>query len=948
MTKLNFPAFFQAVHKVSPLPWQSTLAERLVQGGGWPDLIDLPTASGKTACIDIALFHLAWSAAQGEPWRAARRIVFVVDRRIIVDAAYQRAEKLLKALLEENLDEAMAPVSKALLQLGGESPLICQKLRGGMPREHGFALDPAQPMIITSTVDQIGSRLLFRGYGLSRYSQPIHAGLLSHDTLLLLDEAHLGRPFVETVKSIRREQARAESPPAPAQLLKIVPLSATAQTNGERFQLTAADLKNPLIKQRRSAPKITRLIATSAKPPERLNRLVEWTLELRKSVDAPTPAIAVIVNRVKTARDLFEALKSKLDDGTELSLMIGRSRALDRDDLSKELLQRVAAGRDAIASDKPVIVVATQTIEVGADLDFHALVTECASLDALRQRFGRLDRLGTFRRAQAVILGGGDSNDDPVYGEALNNTWDWLTKTGSRAGHETTIDFSIESMEITLNGVNLSDLIGRDPEQLSLTPNHVQLLCQTDPRPLYDPDVSALLHGLNTSPADLQIVWRDHIPPKMIGDYLSIDPRAGSLVNDLLRLMPPSSLEALSLPIHSVKAWLSESGRPLDVSDLVATHAEEEESRPAKRAVPREVWRRVSGTWQVATQADLRPGDTIVVPSSFGGCDKYGFAPHSMAAVIDLNQRAREKLAREQVIVLTKEQLQSQFDPAVAGAVTAAWDDVQKIYKDEDCTAEEIRQYLKNALTERSLDLPIPADYQVEGLVYPAGQLYALICRSGKLGADDISDEDLSSSLTVPVSLNEHNRNVGQRARDLAASIGLDKALQSTLGCAGDVHDLGKAEPRFQRLLRGGDEITSAGELLAKGLRRRRHIRVDPCERHEAYTVALLKAYPDLLQPASDPELAEYLSGSHHGRGRALMPFTPDDGARLEVALENGKRLEFDGAPALGSLGSGWADLFWKLNKRYGPWGLAYLESILRLADHIQSRKEAERKRTHV
>ena len=94
----------------------------------------------------------------------------------------------------------------------------------------------------------------------------------------------------------------------------------------------------------------------------------------------------MFVNRVATARETHRRLREH--DGVTAILLTGRMRPVDKDAVLGRLRD---LGLDSGHShdrnlEKPVVVVATQTLEVGADLDFDGLVTECASLDALRQR----------------------------------------------------------------------------------------------------------------------------------------------------------------------------------------------------------------------------------------------------------------------------------------------------------------------------------------------------------------------------------------------------------------------------------------------------------------------------------------------------------------------------------------------------------------------------------
>lgn len=205
----DFEQFFEELHssdehRITPFPWQTKLMKRVVKSG-WKKAIDIPTSAGKTATLDIALFHLALEADKPpQERRAPIRTFFVVDRRLVVDEAYERScrirDKLNDAL--HNGKGILTEVAQCLAKVSSDEksmPLEVIRLRGGLPNERVFIRNPLQPTIILSTVDQVGSRLLFRGYGVSRIMRPVHAALVGMDSIIILDEAHLSKPFMETL-----------------------------------------------------------------------------------------------------------------------------------------------------------------------------------------------------------------------------------------------------------------------------------------------------------------------------------------------------------------------------------------------------------------------------------------------------------------------------------------------------------------------------------------------------------------------------------------------------------------------------------------------------------------------------------------------------------------------------------------------------------------------------
>ncbi len=940
----DFASFFGALWGQSPFPWQARLAER-VEGEGWPGLLDIPTGLGKTAAIDVAVWHLARQAAAC-PRRAPVRMVYVVDRRLVVDQAYERAEAIAGRLRDAG-DGPLAAVAEALRGLAGDGPpLAVVRLRGGMPLDPDWVRTPHQPTVILSTVDQAGSRLLFRGYGVSNRMWPVHAGLLGTDCLYLVDEAHLSQPFLETLEAVARlrRSLAAEDLGLP---FGVVRLSATAaDAAGERFGLDGEDLANAEIRRRIGASKPARLRQVEG---DEEAFVAACTAEARAFLDDGRRRIGIVVNRVLRARRIYERLLRDVGEEVEVLLAIGRVRPLDRERLAAELEARLSADRPA-DDGPPVVVVGTQTLEVGADFDLDALVTELAPLDALRQRFGRLDRRGRLGTAPAVILArAGDvakGADDPVYGTAPAETWQWLPGLAKKGTD--TVDFGIRAFRA--HEAEIEDgLLAPRASAPVLLPAHIDALARTSPPPAAQPDPALLLHGPRSGPAEVRIVWRADLAEEDLADR----ERARAIV----AAVPPSSLEALDLPLAAARDWLR--GRIADLADVEGP-AETTAGRAgeARRALR---WRgpEDDGTGPVLPD-DIRPGDTLVVPSAYGGCDRFGWNPAAREAVTDLAEAAAERQRGRLVLRLHPALAESWRDPDDARPASELWCLVRE---EIEALADPDGEELAASLLARP-DLPERLRARLERmrtpglrLERPYGEDAAAGCvlvarrrvaaaRDGAEGEPVTETDRLSLAAAAPVRLADHLARVGERAGAFARRLGLREDLCQAVARAGRLHDLGKAEPRFQILLRGGDRLHPVDAPLAKSHRigdpdRARELAGLPAGiRHESWSVAAAGA---LLEDEAEAlrELVLWLVGTHHGHGRPFFPPVTDAAAAEFAVAANGRDIRVPGDPGLHRLDSFWFELAERLQARFGPWQLAFLEALLRLADHRVSEEEA-------
>ena len=868
-----------------------------------------------------------WLLARAAGASLPRRLVYVVDRRAVVDQATDFAEKIRETLRDRS-DLEQVRIGLRL----GDRPLAISTLRGQHRDNREWLTDPAAPAIIVGTVDMVGSRLLFEGYGVSRKMRPYAAGLMGCDTLVLLDEAHLSRPFERLLKTIEEEQrvsttgsagasrgcftgsrASASVPPP----FRVLPLSATlgnAAETAQAFSINDADLNDETVSARLNAAKTLQI--------EKLNDAVElpiflakraWCLASKQAEAAAKPVrMLIYCDKRKDAEQVADHLCKRAKDEapkTAVILFVGGRRFHEREAAADQLKEHGFIADADTSPSASAFLVSTSAGEVGVDLDADHMVCDLVPWERMVQRLGRVNRRGKGMAQVLVLdqLSPDTKNQDEATNtrlRAVRELLELLPPLDDRGSYQAGPGALIGLRE----NADAGQLLDKATTPLPLHPELT--------RPLIDawamtslvehagrPEVGPWLRGWVDEEPQTTLVWRRHLPVLWGTSGVEPQPMAPRDVEAFIEAAAPQADEMLETEARRVWIWLKQR-----VAKLPEASAKPDDSTsglpPLTRSAPIAYLIRNTGRPEHISRQSIidsgkngddlsmrkrLAGQMLVVDARLGGLAD-GLLVNRKGDVQTIEDNWGNPLADEGG--------ESDSDGRAA---------IQVEVRGERDETNSGRAFWREALT-------LPCCVGAEGM-----PVKWLVVKQWRREGDDTR-----SLALLPQTLKEHQAWAAEEAASLASALGLCNQDQMMLAVAAQHHDDGKKATIWQRAFNapyGDDYAKTSGPVNRRSLQGYRHEFQSVLDAEKNGLEGL-----DPLTPRHD--LALHLIAAHHGHARPAisvkgcesLPPTAAAPCALEVALR-----------------------FARLQQQWGPWGLAWWEALLRAVDWKASKRHDAR-----
>jgi CRISPR-associated endonuclease/helicase Cas3 len=903
--------------------------------------VDVPTGLGKTKVIALWLAGRILEADKASGFvPLPRRLVYVVDRRAVVDQAtieaVQVAANLQALLRSDDFEDTDKDRVRARLLLSSKSPhrdddkdadeLAISTLRGQFVDNRKWFQRPHGSAIVVGTVDMIGSRLLFGGYGVSAGMRPVHAGLLGSDTLFVLDESHLVPPFEALMRGVA-EHRYSETSDFPVCRPAIMALSATGVGEHKRiFALNESDRSDPAAAARLAAEKHLTIVT----PPVDAKALPAALAEKAWELAEGQRRVLVFCNSRKDAQAVEDALRKRCaaEYGPQelTGLLVGERRLRERTlmyesvpghDPDAVVARFLPQPAESTAPTLPAFLVATSAGEVGVDLDADDIVCDLVAIERMIQRFGRVNRRAIPGVARIVVVPGAsedDLEDEVATGDIARLIAPFELSTWAKYA-DGTLNASPSGLR------HLRDDAARAVVQNASTPTP---LYPSLTRPVVEswsmtslpvhpgrPLVAPWIRGWIDQRPQTRIVWRRHFPltesdlPERGGSLPSVDVKHE--LGDFFEAAPPHATEVLEAPTDRVARWLkarfasytsratqTETATVVDgVSDGAQSDTDEREATLGERHVP------------IAVVLDDSLDATLVLTEAF---------------VARRNAAALSRDIAEHVLIV---------DARLAGlAASGLLDD-----------AEETAPPTLDDQPERWM-LPLQIYGQRRVLTTPFTKNESFWRQEGYRWSPE-PDRDDDVVLRVEVwrqkdattgnaavarraqGLAEHHDWAGEAAESIAAALDLPDGKKRLLVAAARAHDSGKNRDLWQNAMRarrdnGRPYAKTEGGAVPREL---------AGYRHEFGSLADMENHAEIRElPEDDRDLALHLIAAHHGRARPfIIPFDPNEPPSLSEERAREIALRFE-----------------RLQRSIGPWELAWWEALLRAADWMASQRNDE------
>lgn len=879
----DFSSKFEQLTGSPPFPWQTALFERMTAGQevDIPSVCHIPTGLGKTSIIAIWLLALA-----KRPNDVPKRLAYVINRRTVVDQTTTEVERIRNNLPAANL---------------GIPELMISTLRGQFADNREWSKNPALPAVISGTVDMIGSRLLFSGYGVGFKARPLHAGFLGQDTLLVHDEAHLEPAFQKLLESIMSEQQRERAySDVPWRPLQVMQLSATIRSDDDHssqksppFGLSSADEKHPVVKQRLQATKTMTLQEVADEKKPLVEAVVARALELRDS----NRAVIIFLRKL----DHVESVQGELEKKKlSVQVLTGTQRGYERQQMADPtspigcpIFARFLPPPKKGDSQNPpwkvtpkegtVYLICTSAGEVGVNISADHLIGDLSTYESMAQRFGRVNRFGERDDSTIHVIYPSTFTGEDVFNKPREKTL-----------------LLLRQLEGNASPAALSKLYHARSEEVheAFTPRPT-MLPATDI--LFDtwaltsikgelpgrPPVEPYLHGIETwEPPQTTVAWREDV------DLLDAE---------VLKEHPPEQLlEVFPLLPHELL---------VNISDRAFKHL----AKLAERHPETIVWmidRKEKLTLvplkEVANKDRKERIEhcTILLPPSIGGLNNglLDGSADEPASDVSCESPTSGDSQRKRLRVTEDERssfLKGLGELRVVQEIVLKVDDLETTTPVSPVDAQE---------SSTNGDLEAESNNSSA-----KGNIWLWLATPTRTGLGTLGSK-------TPIGLQHHVDDVVRETEEILKKLKLPEKLKAAVRLAAKYHDEGKRRPLFQMMLgnRNYPDVLLAKSQTGTG-------RITETYRHEFGSLRDIEhdAEFNALEP-HEQDIVLHLIAAHHGRAR---PHFSADEAFDPFALESESIAVATEVPRR----------FARLQRRYGRWGLAYLESILRAADYAAS-----------